>query len=57
MLAWLEANVSTILVGAVLLAVVVLAVRKLIRDRREGNSPCGCGGCDGCAACGKCRRQ
>ena len=51
MLAWLSANAGTIAVCALVLAVAALAVRSLIRNKKRGKTPCGCG-CAGCAGCG-----
>ena len=50
MLAFLAANIGTILVVAALLAVVLLIIAKLIRDKRQGKHTCSgsCGGCSGC---------
>ena len=53
MLTWLSANLGTILVLAVLLAVVGMILRKMIRDKRQGKTSCGCG-CEGCALHGQC---
>ena len=36
MFEWLAANLATIIVALVLLAVVVLVIRKMIRDKRQG---------------------
>lgn len=47
---------ATILVAALLLAAVALIVRKLVRDRRQGKSSCGCG-CEHCASAGLCHGQ
>lgn len=41
---------GSIAVGAALIAVVALIVRYLIRSRKRGESPCGCGGA--CTSCG-----
>lgn len=54
MLAWITSNFTTILIGALFLAVVVWAVYVLRRDKKKGNSPCGCSGCKGCAMEGRC---
>ncbi len=50
MLAWLTANLGTIVVCALVLVIVFFAARALIRDKKQGKSPCGCscGGCGGC---------
>ena len=55
MLLWLSANWGTILVAALLAAVIYAAVRKIRSDKRAGRSSCGgsCGSCAGCSACHK----
>lgn len=53
MFAFLLTHWGTILICAVLLAVVVLIVCKLIRDKRRGKSSCGCG-CDHCPNASAC---
>ena len=52
-MAWLMDNLGTILVSVVLVAIVVLIVRKQIRDRLAGRTSCGCG-CENCASRGIC---
>lgn len=52
MLAWITANLSTILIGAVLAVIVAAIVRHLYRDKKRGISPCG-GSCGACGACGR----
>ena len=42
MLAWITENIGTILISAVLLLVVVLIIRKLVKDKKKGKSSCGC---------------
>lgn len=40
---------GTVIVGAVVLAVCGLAVRKIYQDKKSGNGCSGCGGsCSGC---------
>ena len=54
MFPWIEANLGSIAVVLILLAVVVLIVRQLILDRKKGRHSCGgsCGSCGGgCAGC------
>ncbi len=46
-------NISTIIILAVVIAVILLAVRQLKKDKKEGNSPCGCK-CSGCASSSIC---
>ena len=43
-------NVIDLILVLILAAVVFLAVRKLVRDRKGGKTcSCGCSGCTGCA--------
>ena len=56
MLQWICENIGTIAVGLVLLAVVILIVRIMMRDKKQGKSSCG-GNCAGCAACGSCHNK
>lgn len=56
MLQWLSANIGTILIGGALLAVVLLIVRYLLRQRKAGKSSCGAG-CTHCAMHGQCHSQ
>ena len=53
MLEFLAANLSTILISIVLLAIVVLISRHLVREKKRGQSSCGCG-CADCAMHGSC---
>ena len=50
MIAWLSANIGTILIGLVVLAVVIAIVCSIRKDKRSGKSSCGgnCGACGGC---------
>ncbi|MCD8048378.1 MAG: FeoB-associated Cys-rich membrane protein [Clostridia bacterium] len=48
---WIINNLASVVVGMILLAAVIIAVCKLIKDRKHG----GCGnGCSGCSLAGKC---
>ena len=54
MLSWLQANIGSIVVVLVLVAVIALIIRRLILDKKEGRHICGgsCGSCGGsCAGC------
>jgi hypothetical protein len=55
MLAWLTENIGTIVVSLILIAVVSLIVVRLIKDKKQGKSSCGCG-CENCAMHGKCHK-
>ena len=50
---WLKQNLGTIVVSLVLVAIVVLIIAKMVRDKKNGKSSCGCG-CANCAMRGKC---
>ena len=56
MLNWITANLSTIVVSAILLAIVTSISLHLIRQKKQGKSSCG-GNCAGCAACGSCHNK
>ncbi len=56
MLQWISANIGTILISLVLLAVVTLIIRSMVHDKKQGKSSCG-GNCASCAACGSCHNK
>ena len=56
MLHWISANLSTILITLVLIAIVVLIIRSLIRQKKQGKSSWGAG-CAHCAMHGQCHRS
>ena len=56
MLQWISANIGTILISLVLLAVVTLIIRSMVHDKKQGKPSCG-GNCAGCAACGSCHNK
>lgn len=53
MLAWLGAHLATIVICAVLAALVALVIVYMIRNKKKGKSSCGCG-CGGCPMNGNC---
>lgn len=53
MWAWLEHNVGTIVVAAVVACMLAALAVKLIRDKKKGKSGCSCG-CGSCALRDKC---
>ncbi|MBR6413823.1 MAG: FeoB-associated Cys-rich membrane protein [Oscillospiraceae bacterium] len=57
MMAWLQSNLGSIIAALILFAVVVLAIRRLILDKKAGKHICGgsCGSCGG--GCGSCPMQ
>ena len=56
MLHWISANLSTILITLVLIAIVVLIIRSLIRQKKQGKSY-SVAECDHCAMHGQCHRS
>jgi hypothetical protein len=56
MLNWLSVNWASLVVGAVVLAIVGAAVAKLIRDKKNHKSTCGCS-CASCPSAGMCHRN
>ena len=56
MSAWLSANLSTVIISAVLLAIVIAISVYLINQKRKGKSVCGCV-CENCALRGGCRGE
>ena len=56
MLHWISANLSTILISIALLAIVVLIIRSLVRQKKQGKSSCG-EGCAHCAMHGQCHHS
>ena len=60
MLPWIQANIASIIITAVLLIIIALIVRRLVLDKKAGRHICGgscssCGGsCSGCPMQDKC---
>ena len=55
MFVWLLENIATIIVCIGLLAAVAASVFSMIRSKKKGKSPCGCG-CTNCSAQGFCHK-
>ena len=53
MLQWIGANLGTILICLVLLAIVTFVILYLVRQKKQGKSSCGCN-CAHCAMHGSC---
>jgi hypothetical protein len=47
MLAFLTANIGTIVVGLILLGIVGAVVNNMVKKHKSGGTSCGCG-CEGC---------
>ncbi len=56
MLQWIGANLATILICVLLTVTVILIVRSLIRQKKQGKSSCGCN-CAHCAMRGSCHPE
>jgi len=56
MLAWLTANIGTIVVALAVAAILALIIRGVLKDRRQGKSTCGCG-CKDCPMSGNCHSK
>lgn len=56
MLAWISENIATIIVCAVLVAIVALIIVRLIRNKKQGKTSCGCG-CANCPSAGICHQS
>ncbi len=48
MFEWIFENAATVIISAVLAAAVIGITAGLIKNKKRGKSPCGCG-CEGCA--------
>lgn len=53
MWSWLQNNLGTIVVCAVLVLILGAVAYKMIKDKKQGRSSCGCG-CSNCAMKGQC---
>ena len=56
MLAWLSQNAATIIICAVLIAVVATITVSMVKNRKKGKSSCGCG-CANCPMSGSCHSK
>ena len=56
MLAWIGDNIATIIICAVLAAVVTVIVIGMVRRKKKGKSSCGCG-CAGCPMSSACQKR
>lgn len=56
MFAWLLENIATVLICAVLVAVVAAIIFSMVKKRKKGKSSCGCG-CSSCPMSGSCHPE
>ena len=58
MLQWIAENIGTIIICAVLLAVVSAIIVSMVKKKKQGRSMvCNCGGCSGCPMSGTCHKE
>ncbi len=55
-MAWITANLGTIIVSLILILIVAAIVAKMLKDKKAGKSSCGCG-CSGCAMSETCHKK
>ncbi len=55
MLEFIQNNIATIAISALLLGVVVAIVVRLVKNKKQGKSSCGCG-CSNCAMSDICHK-
>jgi len=53
LLNFISENIGSLIVGIIVFAIIILALIKVIRDKRSLSCSCG-GNCSGCAGCGTC---
>ena len=53
---WLHQNMATVIIIAVLALLVILAVGKIVKDKKNGVSACG-GDCTACPYSADCRSE
>ena len=51
MLLFLKSNGGTLFIGAILLIGIAWIIIKILKEKREGRSPCGCKDCGMCMKC------
>ncbi len=56
MLAWLSANLWTVLIVLALILIAGGVIFSMIRNKKNGKSSCGCG-CSNCALHGECGKR
>ena len=57
MFRWLAANSGTVIICAVLVAIVAAIIAGMIRKKKQGKSmTCGCGHCAACPMQGSCHK-
>ncbi|MBR4719809.1 MAG: FeoB-associated Cys-rich membrane protein [Lachnospiraceae bacterium] len=54
MFIWIAENIGTIIVSAILIAIVTAVIFKMIKDKKNGITSCG-GNCTHCSMCASCK--
>ena len=58
MFAWIGANIGTIIICAVLIAIVTAIIVSMVKKKKAGKSMvCSCGSCKSCPMSGSCHKQ
>ena len=58
MFAWITNNIGTIIICAVLIAIVTAIIVSMVRKKKAGKSVVySCGNCKGCAMSGSCHKR
>ena len=58
MFAWIAENIWTIIICAVLIAIVAAIIVSMVKKKKQGKSVvCNCGNCKNCAMSGACHKQ
>ncbi len=58
MFAWIAENIWTIIICAVLIAIVTAIIVSMVKKKKQGKSvACNCGNCKNCAMSGACHKQ
>lgn len=52
---WIQENLATIIIAAVLAAIVAVIIVNMARKKKHGKSSCGCG-CSGCSMSDVCHK-
>ena len=58
MLAWFTNNIGTVIICAILIAIVAAIIISMVKKKKAGKSVvCSCGNCKGCAMSGSCHKK
>ena len=58
MFVWISSNIWTIVICAVLIAIVAAIIVSMVKKKKQGKSViCSCGNCKNCAMSGSCHKK